>query len=51
MTTPIDKWPAAARLVAVAAAGHLSTARTPPQGTRPPSLIMTADRWVSTCQG
>jgi hypothetical protein len=36
MTTAMDKWPAAARLVAVAAAGHLPTAPTPPQGTRPP---------------
>ena len=35
MTTAVDKWPAAARLVAVAAAGHLPTAPTPPQGTRP----------------
>src|ERR1700731_4887757 len=35
MTTAMDKWPAAARLVAVAAAGHLPTAPTPPQGTRP----------------
>jgi hypothetical protein len=26
MTTAMDKWPAAARLVAVAAAGHLPTA-------------------------
>ena len=30
----LDKWPAA-RLVAVAAAGHLPTAPTPPQGARP----------------
>src|SRR5712671_724434 len=35
MTTAVDKWPAAARLVAVAAAGHLPTAPTPPSGTRP----------------
>src|SRR6267378_2181344 len=35
MTTAMDKWPAAARLVAVAATGHLPTAPTPPQGTRP----------------
>ena len=35
MTTAVDKWPAAARLVVVAAAGHLPTAPTPPQGTRP----------------
>src|ERR1700730_13233455 len=35
MPTAVDKWPAAARLVAVAAAGHLPTAPTPPQGTRP----------------
>src|SRR5712671_6431613 len=35
MTTAVDKWPAAARLVAVAATGHLPTAPTPPQGTRP----------------
>src|SRR5262249_34787875 len=33
MTTAVDKWPAAARLVAVAAVGHLSTAPTPPPGT------------------
>src|SRR5262249_43280591 len=35
MTTAVDKWPTAARLVAVAAAGHLPTAPTPPHGTRP----------------
>src|SRR5262249_49981014 len=35
MTTAVDKCPAAARLVAVAAAGHLPTAPTPPPGTRP----------------
>ena len=35
MTTAVDKWPAAAKLVAVAAAGHLPTAPTPPQGARP----------------
>src|SRR5207253_183938 len=35
MTTAVDKWPAAARLVAVAAAVHLPTAPTPPQGARP----------------
>jgi len=35
MTTAVDKWPAAARLVTVAAAGHLPTAPTPPQGTWP----------------
>jgi hypothetical protein len=34
MTTAVDKWPAAARLVAVAAAGHLPTAPTPLGGTR-----------------
>src|SRR6266446_1224353 len=34
MTTAVDKWPAAARLVAVAAAGHLPTAPTPPPGAR-----------------
>src|ERR1700736_2188559 len=42
MTTAMDKWPAAARLVAVAAAGHLPTAPTPPQGARP---------WVSMVWG
>jgi hypothetical protein len=31
----VDKWPAAARLVAVAAAGHLPTAPTPHLGARP----------------
>ena len=35
MTTAVDKCPAAARLVAVAATGHLPTAPTPPPGTRP----------------
>src|SRR5438128_1598967 len=35
MTTAVDKCPVAARLVTVAAAGHLPTAPTPPQGTRP----------------
>src|ERR1700730_14634824 len=39
MTTAMDKWPAAARLVAVAAAGHLPTAPTPPQGSRPLSCL------------
>ena len=38
MTTAVDKWPAAAELVAVAAAGHLPTAPTPPQGARPSLL-------------
>ena len=38
MTTAMDKWPAAARLAAVAAAGYLPTAPTPSQGARP-SLI------------
>jgi len=35
MTTAVDKWPAAARLVTVATAAHLPTAPTPPWGTRP----------------
>jgi hypothetical protein len=39
MTTAVDKRPAAARLVAVAAAGHLPTAPTPPQGARPIPLV------------
>src|SRR6202171_4045180 len=39
MTTAMDKWRAAARLVAVAAAGHLPTAPTPPQGARPYAIL------------
>jgi len=35
MTTAVDKWPACARLLAVAPAGHLPTALTPLLGTRP----------------
>ena len=35
MTTAVDKWPASARLLAVAAAGHLSTALTSLPGARP----------------
>ena len=35
MTTAVDKWPAYARLSAVAQAGHLPRAPTPPPGTRP----------------
>jgi len=35
MATAVDKWPAYARLSAVAQAGHLPTAPTPPLGTRP----------------
>ena len=35
MTTAVDKWPAAARLLAVATAGHLPTALTPLPGARP----------------
>jgi hypothetical protein len=35
VTTAVDKWPAYARLSAVAQAGHLPTAPTPPDGTRP----------------
>jgi len=35
MTTAVDNWPAAARLAAVASAGHLPTAPTPLGGTRP----------------
>jgi len=35
VTTAVDKWPAYARLSAVAPPGHLSTAPTPPKGTRP----------------
>ena len=35
MTTAVDNWPAYARLVAVAAAGQLSTAPTPLPGTQP----------------
>ena len=33
--TAVDKWPACARLSAVAPAGHLPTAPTPLGGTRP----------------
>src|SRR5882724_13556990 len=44
MTTAVDKWPSAARLVAVAAAGHLPTAPTPPQGTRPNWLTLSLRR-------
>jgi hypothetical protein len=44
MTTAVDKWPAAARLVAVAATGHLATAPTPPLGTRPLLLVPFASR-------
>src|SRR5437899_695467 len=40
MTTAVDKWPAAARLVAVAAAVHLPTAPTPPQGARPKTSVL-----------
>ena len=36
MTIAVDNWPAYARLVAVAAAGQLSTAPTPLPGTQPP---------------
>jgi len=35
VTTAVDKWPAYARLLAVAPAGHLPTAPTPRRGTRP----------------
>ena len=35
VTTAVDKWPAYARLLAVAPAGHLPTAPTPLPGTRP----------------
>ena len=35
MATAVDKWPAYARLSAVAPASHLPTAPTPPLGTRP----------------
>jgi len=49
MTTAVDKWPAAARLVAVAAAGHLPTAPTPPQGTRPNRAhSRPGDRWFES---
>ena len=34
VTTAVDKWPAYAKLSAVAQAGHLPTAPTPPPGTR-----------------
>jgi hypothetical protein len=39
VTTAVDKWPAYARLSAVAQAGHLPTAPTPSDGTRP-KLVM-----------
>jgi|tagenome__1003787_1003787.scaffolds.fasta_scaffold20426296_2 hypothetical protein len=35
MATAVDKWPAFARLSAVAQAGHLPAAPTPPLGIRP----------------
>jgi hypothetical protein len=40
----VDSWPAYARCVAVAAAGHLPTAPTPPTGTSPVSQPLTATR-------
>ena len=42
MTTAVDKWPAYARLSAVATAGHLPTAPTPPPGTRPEHVVQLA---------
>jgi hypothetical protein len=42
MTTAVDKWPACARLLAVAPAGHLPTALTPLFGTRPRDVAATA---------
>jgi hypothetical protein len=39
VTTAVDKWPAYARLLAVAPAGHLPTAPTPPPGTRPLPVV------------
>ena len=35
MTTAVDKWPASAKLLAVATAGHLPTTLTPLPGARP----------------
>src|SRR5438552_16358318 len=46
MTTAVDKWPAAARLLTVAAADHLPTAPTPPQGTRPRSEQFAQRSWA-----
>jgi hypothetical protein len=52
MTTAVDEWPAAARLVAVAAAGQLLAAPTPPPGTRPknPKHPQRAKRSLSSYQ-
>jgi hypothetical protein len=43
MTTAVDKWPASARLLAVATAGHLPTALTPLPGARPNAQDFVAD--------
>jgi hypothetical protein len=40
MTTAVDKWPASARLLAVAPAGHLPAAPTPLPGTRPLQSVL-----------
>ncbi len=48
MTTAVDKWPAYARLLAVALAGHLPTAPTPLQGTRP--RVLDEVRIEPTCR-
>jgi len=44
VTTAVDKWPAYARLSAVAPAGHLPTAPTPSTGTRP-GAVMPHEDW------
>ena len=48
VTTAVDKWPAYARLLAVAPAGHLPTAPTPLSGTRP-CFGRRADRSACHC--
>jgi len=44
MNTAVDKWPASARLTAVATADHLPTAPTPLGGTQLPAPLW----WVSS---
>jgi len=50
MAIAVDKWPAYARLSAVAQASHLPTAPTPSPGTRPPPVRASLHRWVDTCR-
>ena len=56
MATAVDKWPASARLSAVAPAGHLPTAPTPRAGTRPGGQIVvtfapTGSRYLFSLSG